>query len=431
MGLKSFVKDLYDFDFKSIVSINPSTFQGFDLIGSKHAGVKVNTDTAIAHDTVFACVRDKAESIGQLPVCLYRKEGARNNKVHSGREHRIFTLKPNPYQTMQDMIEMYVATIELRGNWFAYVVRNRYNNIAEILPFRFQSNVSVNMDAHGQVYYTYSTNDGKPTIAFSNREIIHVKNFTLDGFTGLSAISYGARAIGLAISQEEYLSKLMEKGALQRGILTTDQLFKDKAAIDRLREQWDAFSGIKGMGKTPILEQNLKYQPLTLSPADTELIAQRGFSREQICGLLRVPPHRVGVTANQKSKDTEQDNKDYYQNKLVPLITKFENAINYVLPDNLNIKLDEKGFIRGDFKSSVEAAHEVVKSGLGSINEGREIIGFQPIDGGEVHAIDTNNLTFGLVTDIPKLQEEQRLLAQSNANANNNDDEDDDDDDEA
>ncbi|MGB2265113.1 MAG: phage portal protein, partial [Glaciecola sp.] len=355
----------------------------------------------MAHDTVYACVRDKAESIGQLPVRLKRKTGDTYEKVTQGREFRIFTQRPNDFQTMQDFIEMYVATLELRGNFYAYVSRNKYGNVAEILPFRNQAGVSVNMDASGRVYYMYATNDGKPDMTFAGADILHVKNFTLDGFTGASAIAYGARSIGIGIAQEDYLSNIMADGFLAKGVLTTEQAFKGVEGLNRLKSDWKKFTGTNAQSEIPILEQGLKYQALNISPADAELISQRGFSREQICGILRVPPRRIGITASAKGagSDIEQENKDYYQNKLVPIITKLEHAINFVLPDNLSISLDEKGFIRGDFESQVKGAHEAVKSGLASLNEGREIIDMQPVDGGDVHAIDTNNLTFGVLTD--------------------------------
>ena len=49
-------------------------YNRFGGFGIKSAGVTVNTTTAMQHATVFACIRDKAESIGQLPVRMFRMQ---------------------------------------------------------------------------------------------------------------------------------------------------------------------------------------------------------------------------------------------------------------------------------------------------------------------------------------------------------------------
>ena len=56
---------------------------------------------------VYTCIRIKSEAIGQLPVRLYRSINGQNVQITAGREHRIFTQKPNDYQTWQEFIEQY------------------------------------------------------------------------------------------------------------------------------------------------------------------------------------------------------------------------------------------------------------------------------------------------------------------------------------
>ena len=93
---------------------------------------------------------------------------------------------------------------------------------------------------------------------------------------------------------------------------------------------------------------------------------------------------------------------------LNPLCVKYESAINLILPDNLEIKLDRKGFVQGDRTSLVESTSGEFKMGSISINEMREDLDRDPVEGGDVHAIDTNNLTFGTLEDIPSFQEAAR-----------------------
>ena len=377
---------------------------GIPMFGGNnvHAGVRVNTATAIETDIVYTCIRDKAESIGQLPLVI-KRNGKRLER--GSREHRIFSMKPNDYMTTQDLLEMYVTNMELHGNFYMLPVLNKFGNIAELIPFRFQTNVKPSMDTNGRVYYTYSTNDGKPNIAFAGNTLIHIKLNSLNGYDGLSPISAAAMVIGVAISQEQHIASLMEKGARPSGVLTTDAIFKDPDAIKRLKHEWGKTHGGAGnSGKTAVLENGLKYQAMGLSPADSELIKQRIFSRIQICGVFRVPPSRVGVVDAQKYSKLEDNNKAYLRDSLIPLITKFENALNSILPTSLLVEIDVSQYARGDRLSQVEALSAELKSGGIMISEMREDLGRPFVDGSEVFAIDTNNLTFGLLTDIPKLQ---------------------------
>ena len=384
---------------------------GINMLAKKYAGETVTVDSSMGLDIVYSCIRDKSESIGQLPAIVKRNGAA---ITRGKREHRILTQRPNEFQTMQDFVEMFVTTMETTGNFYALPVYNKYGSLAEIIPFFHQRGVRPSTDLNGRIYYTYSTNDGKPAVVFSGKHLMHIKLNSLNGYEGLSPISSAARTIGVAISQEVYLDSLMADGAMSKGILTTDQVFSDENATKRVKTQWaQSTGGARKAGGTPVLEYGLKYQPIGISPADSELIKQRVFSRIQICAIHRVPPSRVGVVEAQKFKNTEENNKSYLRDSLIPLITKLESAMNFILPDDLLWVLDTSKFARGDRKSMAEALALELKSGAISIGEFREGMDRDRVEGDDVHAIDTNNLTFGLLTDIPKLQEQARLDAQA------------------
>lgn len=389
---------------------------GINIKPNIHAGEVVTIKSAFGLDTVYSCIRDKAESIGQLPVIVKRngKKLGRGN-----RDYRILAQKPNDYMTMQDLLEMFVTCIEARGNFYMYPLFNKYGNLSQLIPFRYQENIVPNMDSFGNVYYTYVTNDGKPNITFAGGNIAHIKLNSLNGISGLSPISTTASTYGIAIAQESHLESLMSESAMPKGVLHTDNVFDDDNVVKRLGEQWsENYGGARKSGKTPILEHGLKYQPIGLSPADSELIKQRTFSRLQICSIFRVPPQRMGIIEAQKFKTLEETNKSYLKDSLVPLITKFENCINGMLPDSLVFEIDVNKYSRGDRPSMVKSSKDEFSTGAISMNEMREDLGREPIEGGDVHAIDTNNFTFGKLTDIEKLQEENRMLARSAAQAN-------------
>ena len=354
----------------------------------------------------------QAESLGQLPIQLYRHNADRKTRITSGREYKIFTQKPNAYQTWQDFIEQYVASLEIQGNFYAEIKRNTYGNVYEIVPFRYQNNVSVEMDSIGRVYYTYSTNDGKGRVekkTYAPASILHVKLFTTDGYRGLSPISQCARAVGVAIASETTAATMFEKGAKPAGVLQTDEVFDDDDdSINRLRDQWqELYGGPDNSGKIAILESGLKFQSVSLSAVDSQLLEQRKFTREQISSIFRVPLHMLQAASGMNYASVEGNNKSFYKDALMPLATKLQNAINEILPENHTIKLDEKEFVRGDRESHVKTVKEEL-TGFISINEGRIELGYEPVEGGDVFAVQTNNLTFGRYDELPSVEEQMK-----------------------
>jgi len=120
-----------------------------DLIRPKtFAGENVTVDRAMGYDVVYSCIRDKSESIGQIPVVL-KRNGVRIDE--NKREHKIFAVKPNDYMTMQDFVEFYVTSMETLGNFYALPIRNQFGNVAEIIPFRYQRNVITEFNQNGDV----------------------------------------------------------------------------------------------------------------------------------------------------------------------------------------------------------------------------------------------------------------------------------------
>ena len=381
--------------------------------GLKKAGVNVSYSAAMRHQDVYSCIRIKSESAGQLPIRLYRRDSAgAKTEITSGREHTIFTQRPNAYQTWQEFIETYITAIEVTGNFYAEIKRNRFGNVYEITPFKHQFNCSVEMDNNGRVYYTYVTNEGtggRTIKTYQPVDILHIKQNSLDGYRGLSPVRQSAQVIGSAIAGETHAAALFENGTRPSGVLSTEEAFgeDDDHIINRLRKQWnELYQGSHNAGKTAVLEYGLKFQQIQMTAVDAQLLEQRKFSREQIAAIFRVPLHLLQAGTGMKYSNVEQNNISFFRDSILPLVTKLENNINPILPANHVIKLDEKEFVRGDRKAQVDNIKAELTAGLISVAEGREGLGYKYEEGTDVFAVSTNNLTFGKWTELPSIAEQ-------------------------
>lgn len=363
-------------------------------------------------ETVFAALRDKSETIGQLPIKLYETSKKGRKEVKSGRVHRIFCEKPCEYMTMQTFMENLVVSLERFGAFYAYIERNDLGAPMSIVPFRFQGNIHPSMDVHGRVYYQHVKNDGTIGDAYNLEDLFIIKGFTLDGFTPVSPLVQNARLLGIANAQEETALETQTDGITSRMYGSTPNGFKDDNKIARLQEQIKTLRGPKGSSAIPIFEEDLKFHSFKLTPAETELLKNREFTVNRICRVFRVPVHRVGVTGTGAGLDIEKENEEYLRSSLNPILVKVEKALNSLLPPGYEIEFDRNAFYAGSPWRLVEHVEKGVKGGLYSINEGRNALGEEPVEGGDVYCVDNNNVVYSSWDKLEEMQE--RLYGANN-----------------
>lgn len=363
-------------------------------------------------ETVFAALRDKSETIGQLPIKLYETSKKGRKEIKSGRVHRIFCERPCDYMTMQTFMENLVVSLERFGAFYAYIERNDLGSPMSIVPFRFQGNIHPSMDVSGRVFYNYVKNDGTIGDAYNLEDLFIIKGFTLDGFTPVSPLVQNARLLGIANAQEETALETQTDGITSRMYGSTPNGFKDDNKIARLQEQIKTLRGPKGSSSIPIFEEDLKFHSFKLTPAETELLKNREFTVNRICRVFRVPVHRVGVTGTGAGLDIEKENEEYLRSSLNPILVKVEKALNSLLPPGYEIEFDRNAFYAGSPWRLVEHVEKGVKGGLYSINEGRNALGEEPVEGGDVYCVDNNNVVYSSWDKLEEMQE--RLYGANN-----------------
>ncbi|EDM66150.1 phage portal protein, HK97 family [Moritella sp. PE36] len=375
---------------------------------TKEAGLPINFDTVAKNGDVFSCVRILSTAIGQLPIVLNRKVDNVLEPVEDTVLANIFTVQPNFYQTTQEWLEQCISCLALSGNFYAEIVRNRYGNIAQIIPFYQQNSVDVIMLTDGSIQYTYTTNSSETGLVvkqtFAPFDILHIKMNSYDGYIGTSILTHARKELGIALATEKHTASIFENDATPRMVLESDQTFGDDlTAFNRMRDSWnEVHKGSGNSGKTALLEFGFKARPLQMTPVDSQLIEQRILSRGKIATMFGIPLHRLNDASGSKYASVEQNNKSFYTDTLAPYITRIESHLNLLMPRGFKIKIDDTHFMRGDSATQTEIISKQVSMGLITINEGRKALGFQPVEGGEVFATTTNNLMFGTWAEYEK-----------------------------
>ncbi|TBM32046.1 phage portal protein [Hafnia paralvei] len=382
-----------------------------ELIGisyDTYVGKRVSPQLAMQLTAVFGCVRVLAESVGMLPCSLYEQLDRGSKKAIKERLYKLLSVKPNGYMTPQEFWELLIACLCLRGNFFAYKVM-ALGEVVELLPLD-PGSVVAKLNSQWEPVYQVTFPDGSSD-TLSQKEIWHVRIFTLDGLNGLSPIAYARQAIGLGMATEEHGSRLFSNGAVTSGVLETDQTLSDEA-FNRLKGDFeDRHQGLANAHKPMILEMGLKWNQISLSAEDAQFLETRKFQLEEICRIFRVPMHLVQNTDHATFNNIENLGIGFINYSLVPYLTRIEQRINLGLvkaskQGQLYAKFNVGALLRGDMKSRFEAYATAINWGMYSPNDCLELEDRNPRPGGDVYLTPMNMTTKPTDSAKPKPQEE-------------------------
>lgn len=372
------------------------------FIGGSSSGKNVNERSAMQMTAVYSCVRILSEAVASLPLHVYKynDEGGKEKAV----KHPLYFLlhdEPNPEMTSFVFRETLMTHLLLWGNAYAQIIRNGKGEIIALYPL-MPNRMTVDRDDKGQLYYQYNTSkDDAPTMKGSMvnlkpSDVLHIPGLGFDGLVGYSPIAMAKNAIGMAISCEEYGAKFFANGATPGGILEHPGTVKDPK---RVRESWtSAFGGSSNANKVAVLEEGMKYTPISISPEQAQFLETRKFQINEIARIFRVPPHMVGDLENSSFSNIEQQSLEFVKYTLDPWVIRWEQAIVRSLfstdkKTQYFVKFNVDGLLCGDYQSRMNGYAIGRQNGWMSANDIRELENLDRIpaeEGGNLYLINGN-----------------------------------------
>lgn len=379
------------------------------FMGTSAAGKSVNERSAMQMTAVYACVRILSESIAGLPLHMYRYE--ENGSKTKAVEHPLYHLlhdEPNPEMTSFIFRETLMSHLLLWGNAYAQIIRNGKGDIIALYPL-MPNRMKVERDTKGQLYYEYQTmKEDAPTMKgavyqLDPSEVLHVPGLGFDGLVGYSPIAMAKNAIGLAIAAEEYGSKFYANGAAPSGVLEHPNVLKDPAKV---RDSWNAaFGGSSNSHRLAVLEEGMKYTPISISPNEAQFLETRKFQINEIARIFRVPPHMVGDLEKSSFSNIEQQSLEFVKYTLNPWVCRWEQALQRALLDDDEkgkyfFRFNVEGLLRGDYQSRMNGYATARQNGWMSANDIRELENLDRIPaelGGDLYLVNGNMLPLSQV----------------------------------
>ena len=374
------------------------------FMGVSASGKQVNERTSMQMTAVYSCVRILSEAVASLPLNVYRytDTGGKEKAI----DHSLYRLlhdEPNPEMSSFIFRETLMTHLLLWGNAYAQIIRNGKGEVIALYPL-MPDRMTVDRDSNGRLYYKYrKSNDDAPTmesgvVSLAPSDVLHVPGLGFDGLVGYSPIAMAKNAIGLAIAAEEYGSKFYANGAAPSGVLEHPGTLKDPT---RVRDSWNStFGGSSNSHKVAVLEEGMKYTPISISPNEAQFLETRKFQINEIARIFRVPPHMVGDLEKSSLSNIEQQSLEFVKYPLAPWVIRWEQALYRTLlseeeKKSYFFKFNVEGLLRGDYQSRMQGYATARQNGWMSANDIRELEDLDRIPaelGGDLYLINGNML---------------------------------------
>ena len=370
--------------------------------GGSTAGKNVTERSAMQMTAVYSCVRVLSEAVAGLPLHVYKytQNGGKEKSI----DHPLYFLlhdEPNPEMTSFVFRETLMTHLLLWGNAYAQIIRNGKGEVVALYPL-MPNRMTVDRDENGRLYYKYYRGNDEAIrnkeyeVILSPYDVLHIPGLGFDGLVGYSPIAMAKNAIGLAIATEEYGAKFFANGAAPSGVLEHPGTLKNP---DKVRESWNAtFGGSHNANKVAVLEEGMKYSPISISPEQAQFLETRKFQINEIARIFRVPPHMVGDLEKSSFSNIEQQSLEFVKYTLEPWLVRWEQSMARSLLSSSEkqeyfIKFNVDGLLRGDYASRMSGYATARQNGWMSANDIRELENLDRIpaeDGGDLYLINGN-----------------------------------------
>ena len=400
------------------------------FFGNSVLGKRVNERTAMQITAVYACIRILAESVAQLPLHLYKYNSTGGKERAT--EHSLYKLlhdEPNPEMTSFVFRETLMTHLLLYGNAYAQIIRNGKGEVLALYPL-MANRMTVDRNEKGELYYKYQHSQDEAntmkgsTVTLKPRDVFHIVGLSADGIVGYSPIAMAKNAIGMSIACEEYGSKFFNNGAVPGGVLEHPDQLKNP---EKVRESWtNTFGGSQNAGKVAVLEEGMKYHPISIPNNEAQFLETRKFQINEIARIFRIPPHMIGDLEKSSFSNIEQQSLEFVKYTLEPWVARWEQAIvRSLLNENEKkdyfVKFNLEGLLRGDYQSRMNGYAVGRQNGWMSANDIRQLENLDQIseeEGGNAYLVNGNMIPLKFAKEKTNTEEKDEEVLEMDKQRN-------------
>ena len=344
---------------------------------------------------VNACIEIISDSVAKMPI--YLMDGETRERVPDHPAVRLLTGRPTEALTAFDYHKLMESRRIAYGNAYALILRDKWGQPVELLPIAPGYMLPI-LDTNAKLWYVGINPKTNEYRKFWPTDVLHYKAFSTDGLEGISYLRRGAETIEAALQAQRYESNYYRNGGQVSGILTTDTDLSPRATTiggekvdikSKIRAEWESIhSGADNAYRIAVLDNGLKYTPLTATNRDAQFIESKAASVEDIARLFNIPFYKLGAGKESYAANT-QAAIEYIQRTLSPIVSEHEQEDTHKLllesecSRGLQLRRNMMGELRGDWTARAAWYKSMREIGAYSVDDIRALEDLPDVPGGE------------------------------------------------
>lgn len=350
-------------------------------------------------------IQKRAEKVGQIKFVLKDLKG---NDIEN--EWTTLLDKPNSHMTGDQFWRTAQKYYDIVG--FACIVMDFGENQV-FRKDKVPNNLYILRSDLVEVVYTadrsaikefnYTPDNGTP-ITYQAEDVIYLYNpDPRNHLIGESLLSSAVRAIDTEVQISEYHANILRNGGKLETIfkiknpLATDQ-------VDKLKEQYrDKYAEAKKAGEPLFLGGDIDIEKTAMSPSELAYLDTKISTLDDIAIATGVPKSILGVTSGETFSNADASIRIFLRETIKPLLDNLVNVLDWrLIPEKYSLSyIDPTPEDQDQKMQLLKTASDV--NAL-TINEKRQMLGFDPIKGGDEVLVPFNLTSMNTPKDAPTKQ---------------------------
>jgi HK97 family phage portal protein len=359
-------------------------------------------DGALQISAVWRSVEILSKLIATLPLMVYENKNGLRQLARDSNLWQLLHESPNSRMTTVEFWTAILLNLLFRGQGYARIQRNERTGEAEALWPMPSDQVEMRVLDDGSEVYLYRVGSDMAVLAAEN--VFHLKEMG-NGVIGWSRLDYMRATLGESKNAQTSANKLFANGGKPTGILMVDNVLnkEQRAAIQNNFAEMATGT----TSRLYVLEANMKYEQINLSPEDMQLLTTRQFTVQEIGRWFGVPSILLNQTEGTTTLGSSSADiiETFYKLTIRPMVINIEAALRKRVMNSgqrarYTVEYSMDALLRASLKDRMEIYAKAVQNGLKNRNECRQLENDAPFDGGEIYTAQSNLLPMNMLGKV-------------------------------
>ncbi|MDM8127026.1 phage portal protein [Paraclostridium benzoelyticum] len=345
------------------------------------------SNSKLSSATYYACMQIRCNALAKLPLKLMQElENGSSKKAVGENLYKLLKYRPNPFMTPHDFkwatefqrLDCGDAFWVIDTDPTEHYIRALYlldSTRVRIMVDDTQATENGDISGEQKLYYLYN-DPKKGQLIYTKDQIVHFKNFSMNGIKGTSIKKY----LSDIINNEQYATNVLKdkyQNGLQDPIIVEYVGDLNDAKQQKIRKKFANLGGTKNAGKVVPIPTDFKVTQLETKLVNSQFFEIQGLTTRHIANAFGVKGFQLNDMEKSTYNNIEQQNKAFYSDILQNVLTTYEEEMYYKLlfdyqkQKGYYLTFNVDSILRSDLKSRTDAHRTAVVTGWKTIAEVR------------------------------------------------------------